>query len=231
MADMKNTDTLKALFNHMFALGYKAESDQYTRNECGEVEKYSLTNEYGSWYGKDSNYEEFFSRMVINAPAKFEVRFFLPGAYAALNVSDQILQVVVPVYCAEAHTVTDTSWATCEKSIDMLTTTFWHDCEGDVIRQWFENNNTFAIKSFDETVSRKRTSEYSDIQYLAARLNAMVGILLSNMQGNAEIVAYPQCFNETLRISRLLGKLQGAVQPRVRGVLVNKHAVDYGWRD
>lgn len=231
MADMKNTDTLKALFDYMFALGYKAESDQYTRNADGEVEKYSDTNEYGTWYGKDSNYEEFFSRMVINAPAKFEVRFYEPGAYHALNVSDQILQVVVPVYCAEAHKVTETSWATCEKQIDVLTTTFWHDCEGDVIREWFENNNMFAIKSFDETVSRKRTSEYSDIHYLAARLNSMVGILLSNVQDNEEIIAYPQCFNETLRISRLLGKLQGAVPMRVKGRLVNKHAVDYGWRD
>ena len=231
MADMKNTDTLKALFNHMFALGYKAESDQYTRNECGEVEKYSVTNEYGGWYGKDSNYEEFFSRMVINAPAKFEVRFYEPGAYAALNVTDQILQVVVPVYCAEAHKVTDTSWATCEKSIDMLTTTFWHDCEGDVIRSWFQNNNTFAIRSFQETADRKRTSEYEDLNYMAARLNAMVGILLGDIMHHKDIVASPQCFNETLRVSRLLGKLQGAVLPRVRGIMVNKHAVDYGWRD
>jgi len=231
MADMKNTDTLKALFDHMFALGYKAESDMYTRNGEGEVEKYSDTNEYGSWYGKDSNYEEFFSRMVINAPAKFEVRFYEPGAYAALNVSDQILQVVVPVYCAEAHKVTDTSCATCERQIDMLTTTFWHDCEGDVIREWFENNNVFAIKSFDETVVRKRTSEYEDLNYMAARLNAMVGILLSSIADHKDIASYPQCFNETLRVSRLLGKLQGAVLPRVKGVLVNKHAVDYGWRD
>jgi len=231
MADMKNTDTLKGLFDHMFALGYKADSDMYTRDWDGETQKYSDTNEYGSWYGKDSNYEEFFSRMVINAPAKFEVRFFQPGMGGALNVTDQILQVVVPVYCAEAHKVTDTSWATCEKSIDTLTTTFWHDCEGDVIREWFEENNAFAVRSFQETADRKRTSEYEDLNYMAARLNAMVGILLGDIMHHKEIVAYPQCFNETLRISRALGKLQGAVQPRVRGVLVNKHAVDYGWRD
>jgi hypothetical protein len=230
MADMKNTDTLKALFDHMFALGYKAESDMYTRNGDGETEKYSLTSEY-SWYGKDTDYEAFFSRMVIFAPAKFEVRFYEPGADETPKVTDQILQVVVPVYCTEAHRVTDTSWGICEKQIDMLTTTFWHDCEGGVIRDWFRENNTFAIKSFDETLARKRTSEYEDLNYMAARLNAMVGILLGDIRFHDSVTANPQCFNETLRVSRALGKLQGAVLPRVKGILVNKHAVDYGWRD
>lgn len=224
---MSNTETLKALFTHMFSLGYKADSDMCVRTQDGAEEWYSATNEYGGWYGKDTNYSEFFSRMVVNAPARFQIIWCLPGT----DAQEQRLEVVVPVYCTEAHTVTDTSWLACEMQINLLTTTFWHDCGGEVITSWFEEHNTFALKSFIETASRARPREYEDLSYMAARLNAMVGILLTTIANHDDIIAYPQCFNETLRISRQLAKLQGAVMPHVKGKLVGKHALDYGWRD
>ena len=226
MADMTNTDTLKALFNHMFALGYKADSDMYTRNENGEVEKYSDTNEYGSWYGKDSNYEEFFSRMVTNAPAKFEVRWHKADS----SDPDQTLEIVVPTKC-DTHVVDDITWVTCERQINVFTFTFWHDLSGDVIRAWFDNHAPFAIKSFEETASRKRWQESLDATYLAVRLNTLVHILLSSIRHEESIRSSPQCFNETLRVHRQLAELQNLVLPPLKGVLVNKHAVDYGWRD
>ena len=224
---MTNTETLSALFKHMFLVGYKADSDMCVRTADGAEEWYSATSEYGNWYGKDTNAEEFFSRVAVNAPAKFQVLWYVPGT----DEQEQRLEIVVPVYCTEAHKVTDTSWASCERQINLLTTTFWHDCGGDVITKWFEENNTFALKSFIETASRARPREYEDLNYMAARLNAMVGILLGSIADHKDIIAYPQCFNETLRVSRQLGKLQGAVMPRVKGVLVGKHALDYGWRD
>lgn len=223
---MTSTETLKALFTHMFSLGYEADSDMCVRTEDGAEEWYSATNEYGDWYGKNTTYEEFFSRMVINAPAKFQVIWYLPGT----DAQEQRLEVVVPVYCTEAHMVTDTSWASCERQINLLIT-FWHCCGGEVITRWFEENNNGALKSFIETASRARPLEYNDLSYMAARLNAMVGILLGNIANHEEIIAYPQCFNETLRVSRQLAKLQNAMMPNVKGKLVNKHAVDYGWRD
>lgn len=222
MADMTSTETLKALFTHMLSLGYEADSDMCVRTEDGAEEWYSATSEYG----KNTNAEEFFLRMVVNAPAKFQVIWYLPGT----DAQEQRLEVVVPVYCTKAHTVTDTSWASCERQINSLIT-FWHYCSGEVITRWFKENNNGAYKSFMETASRARPLEYHDLWYMAALLNAMVGILLSNIANHEDIGKYPQCFNETLRVSRRLAALQGAVMPKVKGKLVNKHAVDYGWRD
>ena len=99
------------------------------RTEDGAEEWYSATNEYG----KNTTYEEFFSRMVINAPAKFQVIWYLPGT----DAQEQRLEVVIPVYCTEAHELTDTSWASCERQINLLIT-FWHYCSGEVITRWFK---------------------------------------------------------------------------------------------
>lgn len=225
---MTNTETLKALFAFMFNVGYRADSDVCVRTADGAEEWYSATSEYGDWYGKDTNCEEFFSRVAINSPAKFQVLWYLPEH---TDLQEQRLEIVVPVFCVEAHNVTATSWSACEKQINMLTNTFWHDCGGEVITKWFEENNTFALTCFVETASRARPREYGDLNYMAARLNAMVGILLGSIADHEDIVSYPQCFNETLRVSRQLGKLQSAVMPRVKGLLVGKHALDYGWRD
>lgn len=225
---MTNTETLKAFFTFMWSLGYKADSDMCVRTEDGKEEWYSATNEYGDWYGKDTNAEEFFSRVAINSPAKFQVLWYLPEH---TQLQEQRLEIVVPIVCAEAHKITDTSWASCERQINLLTTTFWHDCGGEVITKWFEDNDEHAMKCFVETASRARPREYEDLNYMSARLNAMVGILLGSIADHKDIIAYPQCFNETLRVSRQLGKLQGAMMPRVKGVLIGKHALDYGWRD